>query len=205
MATPDLPVSDAVPVSATHRRVAWTLFITAATLAVGGIVGSWNPWRLVLLDRWLDHAPMFWVALPFGVYLLHLRWRGHGPRWSDHPRDRSWMAWTCFTAVLGAVALVFTVASFWSAPKERVLAGSADGRHQIVLDEDDDRLLLRSVDGVHSRQSPVLCVLIPVGAAFVSADTFEVQDDFLPNTPRRYTFDPDTTQILSTCTTASAR
>lgn len=205
MASPDPALSDAVPVSATHRRVAWTLFIIAATLAVVGIVGSWNPWRLVFLDRWLDHSPMFWVALPFGVYLLHLRWRGHGPRWSDHPRDRSWMLWTCVTAVLGTLALVLTVSSIRSAPKERVLAGSADGRHQVVIDEDDDRLFIRSVDGMSSRQSPVPCVIVPVGAAFVGADTFEVQDDFIPDQPRRYTFDPDTTQILSTCTTGSAR
>ncbi|GAB4052317.1 hypothetical protein [Catellatospora paridis] len=205
MTSSDPAVSAAVPVSATHRRVAWTLFITAATLAVVGIVGSWNPWRLVVVDRWLDHAPMFWVALPFGVYLLHLRWRGHGPRWSDHPRDRSWMLWTCFTSVLGAAALVMTVSSATSVPKERVLAASPDGHHQIVLDEDNDRLFFRSVEGALSRQSPVPCAVIPVGAAFVGADTFEVQDEFIPNEPRRYTFDPATTQILSTCTTASGR
>lgn len=205
MVSPDPAVSDAVPVSATHRRVAWTLFVIAATLAVVGVVGSWNPWRLVVVDRWLDHSRMVWVALPFGVYLLHLRWRGHGPRWSDHPRDRSWMLWTCLTAVLGVVVLVMTVSSFGSVPRERVLAGSADGRHQIVLDEDDDRVIVRSVDGVFSRQSPVPCVHFPVGAAFVGADTFEVQDGFFPDEPRRYTFDPDTTQILSTCTFASPR
>lgn len=200
---PDSAASDAVPVSAAHRRVAWTLFITAATLAVVGIVGSWNPWRLVVVDRWLDHAPMFWVALPFGVYLLHLRWRGRGPRWSDHAQDRSWMLWTCVTAVLGAAALTLTVNSIASTPEELVMAGSTDGRHQIVRGEDS--LFIRSVEGVWSRQSPVPCVFIPVGAAFTGADTFEVNDDFLPEEPRRYTFDPDTTQILSTCSTASAQ
>ncbi|WP_166380948.1 hypothetical protein [Catellatospora methionotrophica] len=194
----------ATPVSATHRRVAWTLFVTTATLAVVGVVGSWNPWRLVVLDRWLDHAPMIWVALPFGVYLLHLRWRGHGPRWSDHPRDRSWLLWTCFTAVLGLVGLAMTVGSAVSAPDERVLATSPDGRHQIVLDQDDDLLFLRSVEGLRSRQSPVPCAVIPVGAAFVEAGTFEVRDEFIADKPRRYSFDPATVQILSTCKVASA-
>jgi hypothetical protein len=197
MASPDPTVP--VAVSVTRRRVAWALFITAGTLAVVGMVGAWNPWRLVIVDRWLDHALMFWVALPFGVFLLHLRWRGHGPRWSDHPRDRSWILWTWITGVLGAVALVVTVGSFWSTPKERILASSADGRHEIVLDEDNDRLTVRNLDGVFSRQSHVQCVRIPVGAAFIGADTFEVYDELSSDGVKRYTFDPNSMRILGGC------
>jgi hypothetical protein len=201
MASPD-PIAP-VLASVTHRRVAWALFITAATLAVVGIVGAWNPWRLVVADRWLSHAVMFWFALPFGVYLLHLRWRGHGPQWSDHPRDRSWIRWTWITGVLGAVALVITVGSLRSVPKERILDSSADGRYQLVLDEDNDHLTVRNLDGINSRQSRLQCVRIPVDAAFVGSDTFEVKDelspDLSPNVVKRYTFDPGSMQILSGC------
>ncbi|WP_157640846.1 hypothetical protein [Longispora albida] len=186
-----------LPVSPAHRRIAWGLFLAASVLAVTGVVGAWNPWRLVVVDRWLDQPLAVLLAVPFGVYLLRLRWERRGPSWSDHRRDRSWMRWALGMAVLALLTLSFITVDLVSGPTGRVLAQSADGRHEVLVD--GGQVTLRERSGRWSRQTRLHCGRLPEKAVFLEPGKVRVTGGLSSRETRSFSFDPESLRIVTEC------